>query len=210
MGQNSADLIRVKEIFAEGDNAAPRITIDQDADENALLINSAATTSSNYGLRVNGGTAGAGTVYFNTDANDFFKKDPQTSATGSTYIYRNLGSATTAGPLLKITNGNTGDDQSALVIDDNSIVASGSINIDKDVASSAAVCYGLVINSDVAAGGGAGAGIDLSGFSAGEMTINFPAGTASTVNPGADNAEEGWINIGVAGTVRYIPYAAAS
>jgi len=97
-----------------------------------------------------------------------------------------------------------------LQIDQNNPTAGGAaIDIDKDVDSSAAVEYGLKIACDVAGGGGSGAGIDLSSFSAGEITINFPAGNASTKNPETDT-EAGWINIAVAGTVRYIPYYAAS
>mgnify|MGYP003145186483 CR=1 FL=1 len=54
-----------------------------------------------------------------------------------------------------------------------------------------------------------GIGIDISSCPVVKMGINFTDGTASTIDPSA-TAETGWINVGVAGTVRYIPYYAAS
>ena len=54
-----------------------------------------------------------------------------------------------------------------------------------------------------------GIGIDISSAPVVTMGINFTEGTASTIDPSA-TAETGWINVGVAGTVRYIPYYAAA
>lgn len=68
--------------------------------------------------------------------------------------------------------------------------------------------YGIKITADNPGTNAAG-GIDLSAFAAGEPTINFPAGNASSIEP-QTSAETGWINVAVAGTVRYIPFYAAS
>ncbi len=132
-------------------------------------------------------------------------------------IWRDLDSNSTDSPLFYVLNDNSGDDRTcaqiqqdapnaALYLDQNN--SNVGLRIDKDVASSAGVEYAMDIASDVAAGGGSGAGIDLSAFSAGEITVNFPAGNASTKNPAVD-APEGWINIAIGGVVKYIPYYAA-
>ena len=42
-------------------------------------------------------------------------------------------------------------------------------------------------------------------FTASEVMLNFKAGAASSVDPSA-TAEDGWINIEVDGTTRYIPW----
>lgn len=117
-------------------------------------------------------------------------------------LYQSNASAT--GKVLHIQSDGTGQ---AIIVDKNNTGLA--IEIDKDVATSAAVEYGIKIACDVAAGGGSGAGIDLSSFAAGEITINFPDGNASALAP-QTVAPSGWINIAIAGTVKYIPYYAAS
>jgi len=54
-----------------------------------------------------------------------------------------------------------------------------------------------------------GTGIDLSTIPVGQMTIDFPDGNVSSIDPSA-TAENGWINIGVAGALQYVPYYDAS
>lgn len=131
----------------------------------------------------------------------------ETTDTKEAIVYIVENSAGTDEPCIEISNAGVGG---AIKIDDNAATAApASINIDKDVGSSAVTEYGLKIACDVTAGGGAGAGIDLSSFTAGEISINFVDGNASALNPSAV-AESGWINIGVGGTVKYIPYYDAS
>lgn len=98
-------------------------------------------------------------------------------------------------------------DGQGIFIDHDDTGTAYSIEVDRD-GNNAADIYGMKIACDNA-GAGAGAGIDLSSFAAGEITINFPDGSASSIDPSA-TAESGWINIAVAGTVKYVPYYAAS
>lgn len=73
---------------------------------------------------------------------------------------------------------------------------------------SASATYAMKITHDNASSGAA-AGIDMAAFAAGEAIINFPAGNASSIDPSA-TAETGWLNISVDGTIRYVPFYAAS
>lgn len=195
-------------------------TLDCNRDAIALNLTTTASTSTNYALKVVTG-AGAFPAKIGYDLSTCYVEiSNQAGNTGSTLFFRNITAAATSVPVVAIEQEHAADDQSSLLVIDDGL-SDGSITvdknntgaalvIDKDVASTAGTEYGIKIMCDVAAGGGAGAGIDLSSFSAGEITINFPAGDASAVDPGSANWEDGWINIGVGGTLYYIPYCAVS
>jgi len=73
----------------------------------------------------------------------------------------------------------------------------------------ASITTGSALKITVTAITTAGCGIDLSGVPTARQAINFADGAASAIDPSA-TAESGWINIGIAGVVKYIPYYAAS
>jgi len=139
------------------------------------------------------------------------------SSTGSRSLVNIVNSNSSASGTVCLFVQQEGDEQ-AMTIDQNNtgtpdalvIFDAGtgrSIDIDKD-GNSGSDIYGIRIVCDNA-GAGLGGGIDLSGFSVVEPAINFVDGTASSIDPSA-TAETGWINIAVGGTIRYIPYYAAS
>jgi len=286
----SADVfkdIHAQKVNVETTSAMDSLFINQDADARGIYIDSEATTATNYALEISASQGGRPAM-LKHNGNAYVEVRGGGDAAGMLYVYRNLASADTAAPVVTVLQDNTGDDQTAvkvqqdapasgvwidhnssaagdgllidkaagsgygikinttdgatraafliagngpagsngydgymIAIQNNDTGASGGIHIDgagtnsaitidTDVASTASTVYGITVTVDVAAGGGAGAGIDLSSFSAGEITINFPDGNASTVDPGSANWEDGWINIGVAGTLYYIPYCAGS
>lgn len=111
------------------------------------------------------------------------------------------GTHTMAGAALKIETTST---ETAGTLDDDSFaieIAHNARNDSNDI-------YAIKITADNA-GTQLGGGIDLTSFAVVEPTINFPAGTASSIDPSM-TAETGWINIAVDGTIRYVPFYAAS
>jgi len=111
------------------------------------------------------------------------------------------GTHTMAGAALKIETTST---ETAGTLTD----ASYALEITHNARHDSADIYGISITADNPGTNAAG-GIDLSSFAAGEPTINFVDGTASSIDPSA-TAETGWINIAVGGTIRYVPYYAAA
>tara|TARA_Y100000034_G_scaffold122116_1_gene167169 strand:+ start:180 stop:1040 length:861 start_codon:yes stop_codon:yes gene_type:complete len=85
-----------------------------------------------------------------------------------------------------------------IVVDNTAATASKPVAIQNDADTYSITCTGATTK-----------GIDLSALSAGEASINFVDGSASSIDPSA-TAESGWINIAVGGTIKYVPYYAAS
>ena len=99
------------------DGSGYGINVDQNGDKVALNIASAATTAGNYAIQVIS-EGGAYTARFATDITNnlaTFARAPGNAA-GSNWIYRDLASADTGGPVVFIEQDNAGDDQDALAI----------------------------------------------------------------------------------------------
>jgi len=89
------------------------LDIDQDADSYGIQVLSAATTNTQYGIRVLTG-AGATVANFEYAGTEFTRLGIHNAADGSNWFYRNLAAANTAGAIVKIENANAGDDQGCL------------------------------------------------------------------------------------------------
>jgi len=99
------------------DGSGYGINVDQNGDKVALNIASAATTAGNYAIQVIS-EGGAYAARFATDITNnlaTFARAPGNAA-GSNWIYRDLASADTGGPVVFIEQDNAGDDQDALAI----------------------------------------------------------------------------------------------
>jgi len=95
------------------------LDIDQDADSYGIQVLSAATTNTQYGIRVVTG-AGATVANFEYAGTEFARLGIHNAADGSNWFYRNLAAANTAGPIVKIEQAHADDDQGALyVVGDN-------------------------------------------------------------------------------------------
>jgi hypothetical protein len=87
--------------------------IDQNGDATGLEIDSEATTTTNYALKVATG-AGAHNALFQESANNSVAFLAASSGVGSSWFYRNLAAASTGGPLVFIEQDEATDDQPAL------------------------------------------------------------------------------------------------
>ena len=109
------------DIFFEpyGDMTAnSKLTINQDADDIGLSIDSEATTATSYGISVDMGSNGgyASKFSFSGTANDFVSLAREPGATGSSYFYRSLNSTYTDGPIVYVLQDDAVDDQNAMSI----------------------------------------------------------------------------------------------
>ncbi|MBD3293804.1 MAG: hypothetical protein GF393_12845, partial [Armatimonadia bacterium] len=93
-----------------------KLTVDQDADEIAIEIDSEATTVTNYGFKVITGQ-GAGAVYIDGGGGECYFGLPANSGySGSFYFVRDLAAASTDCSIVHIKNDSATDDQAALEI----------------------------------------------------------------------------------------------
>lgn len=84
------------------------------SDDNINIdIDSDATTQTALRVTADGG---GDVVSFRTSVNDYYIKGAVNTATPSHFFFRNLGSASTAAPLMIIEQDNAGDDQNALKV----------------------------------------------------------------------------------------------
>lgn len=185
------------------DGIGKGLFIDQNGAAIALEVDSASTTT--HAVKISSATVATNAVFLYTnairDAGTALLKlqDDNASNTRSTFFIQNDGSGATilldsngSGKAIDIAHDDTGSDNTI------HLVRSGN---------NAATIYGMRIICDNA--GGAPGGINLSSFAPGEITINFPAGAASAIDPSI-TPETGWINVGVGGSIVYIPYYAAA
>jgi len=91
------------------------LEIDQDGDAYGIEIQSAATTNTQYGLQVVTG-AGATAANIQYSGNEFIRLGMHNEAGGTSWFYRNLAAADTAGAVVFIEQDNAADDQRALNI----------------------------------------------------------------------------------------------
>jgi len=91
------------------------LNIDQDGDSYGIQILSAATTNTQYGIRVVTG-AGATVANFEYAGTEFARLGIHNAADGSNWFYRNLAAANTAGPVVFIEQDEATDDQVALSV----------------------------------------------------------------------------------------------
>ena len=116
------------------------VFVDQDGDGYGVLIDSEATTSNLFGLNVLTGQ-GATCAQFQYSGNEYILLGQTNSANGSSFFYRNLAAASTAGAVVYIRDASATDDQAALGINQeglgggillNMTLATGGIGIDID------------------------------------------------------------------------------
>ena len=199
--------INVKELTAGSTTLLEATTItDAGTGVTGLTITTSETTSK--GLVITAG--GTGLNINHSDTNTYALDCVGTgilAASVEALARFDMRNASATKKVIQVDNDGVG---AGIFIDQNCPTAgAAALEIDKDVTTSAATEYGIKVVCDVAAGGGAAAGVDLSSFAAGEICINFPDGNASTIEPQTTD-ESGWINIGIGGTVKYIPYYDAS
>jgi len=98
------------------DGTGHGIDIDQNGDSLGVYIDTVATSAGSYGLKVSTGFGCNAAQFIESVDNYINIGSSKTSATGSSYFYRNLAAADTAGPVVFIKQDNAGDDQPALEI----------------------------------------------------------------------------------------------
>lgn len=157
---------------------APMVTIEQDHaadDQPALQIQQDSTTITAYGLRIDAG-GGAICALFSESASNYVSvaRDPN-NANGSSYFYRDLAAASTAGPVVFMVNDSATDDQPVL-------------KIQQDVTTVEAINFSTgSIAFDFATA--------MATSGAGTMAINNSPGAGATT----------WIKVQVNGTEGFIP-----
>jgi len=102
-------------LMVQQDAPAQGIWIDQNGDGSAMLIQSAATSQANYGLDVQMGSGADSSRFLNGVTTTYLARKDGT-AVGSNWFYRNDVLANTAAPVVFIEQDNAGDDQAALLI----------------------------------------------------------------------------------------------
>lgn len=184
----------------------------------ALSVNSSATAITGAGRMLEvlhtGATSTSGIlIEFDTDATDETVLLELDSASVSGNVL-DINAASTTGVSVAI-DGSAYTTGSALVITDNS-ADTGTRSVVKIVQDDAAAtgATALEVQQDgdsyaIKISGATTKGIDLTACAAGEPALNFTDGNASTIDPSA-TAESGWLNIAVGGTLKYVPYYAAS
>ena len=96
-------------------NGTGSVVVDQDGDAIGLEIDSEATTTTNYALKVATGQ-GSHNALFQESSNNSVAFLAASSGVGSSWFYRNLAAASTGGPLVFIEQDEATDDQPALSI----------------------------------------------------------------------------------------------
>jgi len=181
------------------------LDIDQDGDSYGINVLSAATTNTQYGIRIVTG-AGATVANFEYAGTEFARFGIHNSAEGSNWFYRNLAAADTAGAVVFIEQDNATDDQIALkiqqdgvkeaifidqngndeaiYIDHDDTGSTASLVIDRD-GNSAARLFAIGLYCDNA-GAGDNGGIDMTSFTSCEPLLGVPVDTCTpTANYGA-------------------------
>lgn len=115
-GTSLAPKVSTRGVSITNSGTGNGLFLDQDGNGIALEIDSEATTAANYGLSVTTG-AGAYCANFTAEANNLCILGRAASGTNASHwFFRNLASGSTAVPVVLIEQDNDGDDQVALVI----------------------------------------------------------------------------------------------
>lgn len=201
----AAQGIRINE-YVSG-QTSPSIEVENNAGTTVFQVLAAATTANAFTHTVST-TTGNGMILTANDLTTGSGLSVNSSATAITTTGRMLevfhtGATSTSGTLVEFSSAAT-DETIILAVTASAALAAGKgIHLNTN-----SMTTGTALDIDLAALT-TGIGIDISSCPVVKMGINFTEGTASSIDPSA-TAETGWINVGVAGTVRYIPYYAAS
>jgi|19_taG_2_1085344.scaffolds.fasta_scaffold05576_3 hypothetical protein len=201
----AAQGIRIQE-YVSG-QTAPSIEIENNAGTTVFQVLASATTANAF-VHTVATTTGNGVIVTADDLTTGSGLSVNSSATAITGAGRMLevfhtGASSTSGTLVEFSSA-AADETIIFAVTASAALAAGkAVHINTN-----SMTTGTALDIDLAALT-TGIGIDISSCPVVKMGINFTDGTASTIDPSA-TAETGWINVGVAGTVRYIPYYAAS
>ena len=150
------------------DGTGNGLFVDQNGDGLGLNIDSEATTATNYGLRVLTGQGADAALIGSNTSNSYIKVTRFDSSEGLLHVYRNLTSATTAGPVAEIIQDNAGDDQPSLQVLNDGTGTSIHITQTQDVE---------VIDFDACTDGGT-----THTTLAGSVKVQMPNGTTGYIN----------------------------
>jgi hypothetical protein len=201
----AAQGIRIQE-YVSG-QTAPSIEIENNAGTTVFQVLASATTA-NALVHTVATTTGNGVIVTADDLTTGTGLSVNSSAAAITGAGRMLevfhtGTTSTSGTLVEFNSAATDETIICAITATSTLSAGKALHINTN-----SMTTGTALDIDLAALT-TGIGIDLSSCPVVKNAINFVEGTASSINPSA-TAETGWINVGVAGTIRYIPYYAAS
>jgi len=171
--QDAATAHRMVNFQQNGD--AEALYIDQNGEGRGIIIDSEALLGDSYGISINMLDSGEGArgFYVSRGANDFtILTNNNNNTNGSNHIYRNKTSVTTAGPVLKIEQDNTADDQTVVFVQQDSDTGIG-MEIQN-----AGAGYGLFIDQN---GDGMGMFIDSEATSTNNYALNVIASQGAKV-----------------------------
>lgn len=142
--------------FQDDIDIAGKITIDQNANEISLNIDSEATTSHGIYIDMAASYSNAAGAKIQQDTNNYVELiNNVADSSGSSLFYRNYVSASTASPLLVLTQDNAGDDQNVLNIQQDGtgkglLINHNAEGIGLNIETSATDQSGLLINNNAA------------------------------------------------------------
>lgn len=201
----AAQGIRIQE-YVTG-QTAPSFEIENNAASTQFQLLSSATTANamTHTVATTTGNGIAVTADSLTTGTGVSVNSSATAITGAGRMLEvfHTGTTSTSGTLVEFKSA-AADETVIFTVNATAVLAGGkAVHINTN-----SMTTGTALDIDLAALT-SGIGIDLSSCPVVKNAINFVDGTASSINP-SSTAETGWINIGVGGTIRYVPYYAAS